>query len=86
MRLGSIIFVPGLRAGAGQAWTHEKLCWPRDLLPREVPNARIILYGYNEDALDFFASEKENPTFRCSLNLLSELSGLRREDAKVPPL
>jgi hypothetical protein len=80
--LDSIIFVPGLR-GVTSAWTYEGRCWPRDLLGLELPDARIILYGYNSDASDFFSLENENSIFRCAEDMLSDLKGICGGDAQV---
>ena len=27
-------------------WTKGTLLWPRDLLPKSIPNCRVLLYGY----------------------------------------
>lgn len=44
----SIVAVHGLRGDAIRTWTHEKtgICWLRDLLPTEIPNARVLSWGY----------------------------------------
>lgn len=83
MTLDSIIFVPGLRreVTVTSAWTYEGLCWPRDLLGLELPDARIILYGYNADASDFFSLENENSIFRCAEDMLSDLKGIYGGDS-----
>ena len=65
------------------AWTYEGLCWPRDLLRLELPDARIILYGYNADASDFFSFKNENSIFRCAQDMLSDLKEICRGDAQV---
>jgi hypothetical protein len=79
----SIIFVPGLRAGATRVWTHQALCWPQDLLPCDLPDARVIIYGYNEDAQDFFNPKSGDSIFNCSRGLLENLSRNRAGDAQV---
>lgn len=33
----------------GKAPTKEKVHWPRDLLPLDIPEANIYVYGYNAD-------------------------------------
>lgn len=43
----SIIAVTGLAAHAFGSWAHSaQNMWLRDYLPRDVSNARILLYGY----------------------------------------
>lgn len=43
-----IVAVHGLQGDAIRTWTHEKsqICWLRDLLPRKIPNARVLSWGY----------------------------------------
>jgi hypothetical protein len=65
------------------AWTNEGLCWPRDLLGLELPDARIILYGYNADASDFFSFNNENSISRCARDMLSDLNGICGGHAQV---
>jgi hypothetical protein len=33
-------------------WTNSetKKCWPKDFLPKDIPEARIMTFGYNADA------------------------------------
>jgi hypothetical protein len=49
----------------------------------ELPEARIILYGYNEDASDFFSLENENSIFCCARSMLSDLNGIYGGDMQV---
>jgi hypothetical protein len=74
----SIIFVPDLRRGVVSAWTYEGVCWPRDILGLELPDARIILYG-----LDFFSLKNENSIFCCARDMLFELNGNCGGDMQV---
>jgi hypothetical protein len=35
---------------AYHTWTHANgTCWPKDLLPQAIPNARILIFGYNSN-------------------------------------
>ena len=35
---------------AKNTWTHSNgVLWPRDLLPRDIPTARILLFSYNSN-------------------------------------
>lgn len=51
----SIVFVHGLNPFntpnfAEKTWTHENgTFWPKDILHNNVPNCRILLFGYNSN-------------------------------------
>jgi len=47
-----IVAVHGLGGDAVNTWTHpkSKAFWLKDFLPRQVPDARIMTFGYNADA------------------------------------
>jgi hypothetical protein len=48
MKVTSVIFVHGF-AGSNRTWqsTSAGLLWPRELLPRTLPEARIALFSYD---------------------------------------
>ncbi|KAK7442578.1 hypothetical protein Landi51_09484 [Colletotrichum acutatum] len=50
-RLDSIVFIHGLKGHREKTWTSDKASepWPKALLPSEIPNARILAYGYDAD-------------------------------------
>ena len=43
----SIVFIHGLQGDATGTWATSKLCWPKDLLPNDLPAARIMTFEYN---------------------------------------
>ncbi|KAK6206488.1 hypothetical protein LQW54_007670 [Pestalotiopsis sp. IQ-011] len=47
-----IIFIHCLGGSRVRSWTKDGVCWPRDLLGREFPHARILTWGYNLPMLD----------------------------------
>ena len=45
-----VVFVHGLRGDRVKTWQTENVFWPRDLLPQELPNVRIMSYGYDGES------------------------------------
>ena len=45
----SILFVHGLFGSRTSTWTKNGVSWPKDLLPIDIPNARIMSFGYDAD-------------------------------------
>jgi hypothetical protein len=45
------VAVHGLGGDAINSWTHQKskAFWLRDFLPHQIPDARIMTFGYNAD-------------------------------------
>ena len=45
----SVVVVHGLNGHAKRTFTHPRtgVYWPRDLLPEQVPAARVLTFGYN---------------------------------------
>lgn len=46
-----MILIHGLNGDCVGTWTHERtgVCWPRDLLPKVAPSARVLSFAYNAD-------------------------------------
>ncbi|KAI3535331.1 hypothetical protein CSPX01_11442 [Colletotrichum filicis] len=46
-----IVFIHGLKGHREKTWTSDKASepWPKALLPSEIPNARVLAYGYDAD-------------------------------------
>ena len=48
----SIVAVHGLGGDLRKTWTHptSKAFWLKDFLPKQIPDARIMTFGYNANA------------------------------------
>ncbi|KAL8941796.1 MAG: hypothetical protein Q9216_002034 [Gyalolechia sp. 2 TL-2023] len=73
-----LVFVHGLRGDRIRTWEVDKVFWPRDLLPAELPNARIMSYGYDVDVMNFFSNASQSSIFQHALNLLEDLQRKRK--------
>ena len=72
-----ICFIHGVYGGNVSTWTSENSCWPCDLLPSDIPDARIISFGYDASLMDFWAPVSENSVEKHALNLVAALVGDR---------
>ncbi|KAH6679845.1 Alpha/Beta hydrolase protein [Plectosphaerella plurivora] len=82
-----IVFVHGLRGSRLGTWTAsdpDKTCWPRDLLAQDIPNARIIAWGYDSSIANVFKPASHESLFNHGETLVSDLAHLRGGDSKRP--
>ncbi|PVF95828.1 TPR-like protein [Serendipita vermifera] len=79
-----IIAIHGLDGHRERTWTAENgTMWLQDLLPRALPNARILTYGYDADTRSFSQTSTQNIN-RHAGAFVAELSQLRSETPERP--
>ena len=75
----------GLTGGREKTWTHPSAdCfWPEQLLPADLPNARILTYGYDADVAHFFSQASQSRIGDHARTLLSDLARIRERTETV---
>ncbi|KAK0729542.1 hypothetical protein B0H67DRAFT_524503 [Lasiosphaeris hirsuta] len=73
-----LVLIHGLNGSRIETWTHKKskVCWPKDLLPKQQPLTRVLSFGYSADIY------KNTSVAGIRMNSRSLLSALfdKRED------
>lgn len=75
----SVVCVHGLNGHPQRSFTHAKtnVYWPRDLLPDQVPMARVLTYGYDSSSKYTAIGES---VLDIALQLTNNLKDVRRQD------
>lgn len=61
----------------------QPVFWPKEFLPRDVPCARVITYGYEAEIVDLFKSVSQNSLYAISRDILNDLQVVRERPAEV---
>ncbi|CZR60294.1 uncharacterized protein PAC_10190 [Phialocephala subalpina] len=74
-----IVFLHGLTGHREKTWTADKPAepWPKTLLATDIPNARIITYGYDADVVHWLKPAGQNTVREHAQNLVNDMCGLR---------
>jgi len=83
--LVDIVFVHGLTGDSYDTWFEVKsgIYWPVHLLSQDVPDARILAFGYDADVTKFLGPVSQNNLRDHASALLGELAAMRSEDDSV---
>ena len=61
----------------------ECICWPKDLLPHDLPAARIIAYGHCGEVARLFKPSPKYTLYKIGQDLVTRLQSLRDAKAEV---
>jgi len=80
--------VHGLNGHREKSWTdsESKVLWLRDLLPLQLPNARVLTFGYDADTLKLSPSVSQFSLNDHAVSLVDELLRVRAEPEVVRPI
>jgi hypothetical protein len=83
--LVDIIFVHGLTGDSYDTWLEAEsgIYWPVHLLSKDVPDARILTFGYDADVTKLLGPVSQNNLRDHAAVLLTELANVRAEDDSV---
>lgn len=77
------MFIHGLTGDRENTWKRDGVLWPRDLLPKRLPQARIMTFGYDANVVSFLSAVSQNRIASHAQNLLSSLADARDETDTV---
>lgn len=63
----------------------EHVYWPRDLIPKSLPTARVLVYGYDTNVRHFLGPPiSKNTIYDIALDFLTSLEAERRSQPSRP--
>jgi hypothetical protein len=79
-----IIFVHGLTGNAYRTWLHKEsqVHWPSELLRHDLPDARVMVWGYDANVSSFWGHAAQNRLGEHAKNLMGDLTR-HREDTNT---
>jgi pimeloyl-ACP methyl ester carboxylesterase len=72
-----IVLIHGLNGHREKTWTDDQVFWPKDLLPADIPKARILAFGYDAIIVHFWSQASQNRIDNHADELFAALVGLR---------
>jgi hypothetical protein len=60
-----------------QSTSRGKIFWPGDFLASDVPDVRLLTFGYSSDVLSTFRAGSQNNIMQHAQNLVGDLLGER---------
>jgi len=79
--------VHGLNGHREKSWTDSEsnILWLRDLLPLQLPNARVLTFGYDADTLKLSPGVSQLGLNDHAASLVAELLRVRAEPEVIRP-
>ena len=70
-----IVFVHGLTGNAYNTWLHKdpRVHWPSEFLRQDIPDARILSFGYDADIVNFWNPASNSRLSNHGENMVGEL-------------
>ena len=70
-----IVFVHGLTGNAYDTWLHKDTMvhWPRDLVKQDIPDVRILSFGYDADIVNFWNPSSNSRLSNHAENMVGDL-------------
>jgi hypothetical protein len=83
--VADIVFIHGLTGKTERTWLDKQsgTFWPLDLLAKDIPNARILAFGYDADVTKLLGAVSQNNLGSHAEALLSDIAALRNETDTV---
>ncbi len=79
-----IVFIHGLTGSSYNTWLSENnVYWPTELLLADIPDARIMTFGYDADVTKLLGPVSQNSVRDHAADLIGDLSATRNEDGTV---
>lgn len=89
----SIVFLHVLRGDMEKTWTKDKVVWPAELLPKDISDSRVFLFGYDNGIVHRNPADVTKTELRSDADDLCAKLGAERsrtqtvsELANPPPL
>ncbi|KAI1758095.1 hypothetical protein F4782DRAFT_536756 [Xylaria castorea] len=80
-----IIFIHGLTGDSYRTWLHPSgIYWPRDLLPDDIPGARILSFGYDADVAKIAGGVGQGSLRNHASTLVAEYAALQVGTSERP--